>query len=83
MLQEAGGKEQQALDIFGVFCVLLILAFCVWLAIIVPYQMAIARDRDGVAWVLVSLLGTPVTAILLLLALGTRQTDGPSRPPTH
>ena len=46
--------------------------FAVWLFIQLPYQMANARQRDGIAWVLVSLFGSPLVAIFLLLVLGRK-----------
>lgn len=44
-----------------------------WIAIILPAQMAGARGRSGLLWVLISLVGSPLLAILLLLALGDAQ----------
>ena len=44
--------------------------FLFWLMIQVPRDMARERKRDPVAWVLLSLLGSPFLAILLLLWLG-------------
>lgn len=51
----------------------LVLWFSVWLFILLPYRMANARQRDGFAWVLVSLLGSPLLAIILLLFLGQKR----------
>jgi ABC-type methionine transport system permease subunit len=45
-------------------------AIGVWLYIILPAQMAGKRNRSQVIWVLISLVGSPFLAILLLLALG-------------
>lgn len=51
--------------------------FLLWFAVILPAQMAGARGRSGLFWVLISLIGSPVLAILLLLVLGdTRRRRG-------
>lgn len=44
--------------------------FTIWLAFLLPSKMAKARNRDPVAWVLVSLLGSAFLAIFLLWFLG-------------
>lgn len=44
--------------------------FLFWLFIQVPCDMAKERKRDPLAWVLVSLLGSPFLAILILLWVG-------------
>jgi|GEM_PF-1620743 len=49
--------------------------FVLWLCVVVPYETAIKRDRDGVFWVLVSIIGSPILAILLLWYLGTAYYD--------
>jgi len=46
------------------------LIFLVWLVIIVPRDMARARGREEVAWIVVSLVGSPFLAIFLLWVLG-------------
>ena len=46
-----------------------------WLAFVVPYQMAERRNRSGGLWILISLVGSPFLAILLLIALGPDKTD--------
>lgn len=46
--------------------------FIVWLVILLPYRMAEARNREGTAWVLVSLIGSPFLAIIALWLLGTK-----------
>ncbi|MCX7287262.1 MAG: hypothetical protein NTW20_06800 [Rhodobacterales bacterium] len=51
------------------------LVFLFWLAIILPAQMAGSRGRSAFIWVCISLVGSPLLAILLLLALG----DAPDR----
>ena len=46
--------------------------FMVWFAILLPHRMATKRNRDGIAWVLVSLCGSPFFAIFMLWALGEK-----------
>ena len=46
------------------------LVFVIWITFVVPYQMAARRDRNPIIWVLISLFGSAILAILLLLALG-------------
>jgi hypothetical protein len=58
--------------LFGVVAFGLFLWFAIWLAILLPHRMAVARNRDGVAWVLVSLLGSPFVAIIGLWLLGEK-----------
>jgi hypothetical protein len=58
--------------LFGVVAFGLFLWFVFWLAILVPHRMAVARGRDGVAWVMVSLLGSPFLAIIALWLLGEK-----------
>lgn len=41
--------------------------------IMVPARMASARNRSTLAWVLVSLFGSPILAVFLLLLLGARR----------
>ncbi|WP_120501808.1 hypothetical protein [Roseovarius sp. EL26] len=49
---------------------LVVLVFVLWLYIFLPWGMAITRGRSAIVWVLISLAGTPLFAIPLLLALG-------------
>lgn len=49
---------------------LLIFLFAFWLYILLPMGMARSRNRSGLLWVLISIVGSPVLAILLLIALG-------------
>ncbi len=58
----------------GIIVGVVLLAFVIWLWIIVPMNMAQARNRSGLIWVLISIVGSPLLAILLLYALG----DAPS-----
>ncbi len=46
------------------------LAFVIWLWIIVPANMAANGKRSSLIWVLISFVGSPLLAILLLYALG-------------
>lgn len=52
----------------------LILLVIVFLLFVVPFFMARARGRSGILWVLIALVGTPLLAILLLVALGPKTT---------
>lgn len=45
----------------------------VWLVVCIPYRMAVRRNRSGGLWVIISLICSPVLAILLLLALGRNE----------
>jgi hypothetical protein len=58
--------------LFGVVASGLFLWFVIWLAILLPHRMAVDRKRDGTAWVLVSLLGSPFVAIIGLWILGEK-----------
>lgn len=58
-------------DIFAMlFAMVAGLCLLLWLVFVVPYRMAKARKRDSLAWVIVSVLGSPFLAIFLLLFLG-------------
>lgn len=46
------------------------MAFAVWFYVVLPISMATARGRSAVAWLLVSLIFSPVIAILGLLIAG-------------
>ena len=48
---------------------LAIIAVAFWFYVILPVQMATARGRSAVIWVLVSLLLSPIFAIVVLLLL--------------
>ncbi len=56
--------------IFTVIAVVSMLVFIVWLYILLPADMARERNRDPLIWVLISIVGSPLLAILLLIALG-------------
>lgn len=49
---------------------LFVLWFVLWLFILLPARMARERNRWALIWVLISLFGSPILAILLLIALG-------------
>ena len=61
------------------FVVLLVMLFglwfVLWLYVLLPVDMARNRNRSAFIWVLISLLGSPILAVLLLLALGERSPD--------
>ena len=57
----------------GVITVIVMLAlmyFGVWLYVLLPADMARDRNRDPLIWALISIVGSPLLAILLLIALG-------------
>ena len=55
----------------------ILLVVVIWLYIL-PITMAGRRNRSGLIWFLIGLVGSPLLAILLLLALG----DAPEQPTT-
>jgi hypothetical protein len=57
---------------------LLALIFGVWLYIFVPAKMAERRGRSAFGWVLISLIFSPLIAIIALWVLGH-----PYRPDRH
>lgn len=65
------------------FFVLLVFLFCLWfglwLYVLLPADMARKRNRSAFIWVLISLFGSPILAILLLLALGNSPAYGQDR----
>ncbi|WP_170436775.1 hypothetical protein [Ruegeria arenilitoris] len=56
---------------------LILLVVVIWLYIL-PITMAGRRNRSGLIWFLIGLVGSPLLAILLLLAPG----DAPEQPTT-
>ncbi|WP_298975039.1 hypothetical protein [uncultured Roseobacter sp.] len=64
------------MDGFFLIGYLLALAIAIWLYFVVPAQMAQARNRSRLIWVLISLVGSPLLAILLLYALGEARENG-------
>ncbi len=57
-------------NLFFIVFGLLALFVVLWLYILLPAGMAERRNRSQVIWVLISLVGSPFLAVLLLLALG-------------
>ncbi|NOE36381.1 MULTISPECIES: hypothetical protein [unclassified Ruegeria] len=55
----------------------ILLVVVIWLYIL-PITMAGRRNRSSFIWFLIGLVGSPLLAILLLLALG----DAPEQPTT-
>ncbi|WP_390914819.1 hypothetical protein [Pseudosulfitobacter sp. SM2401] len=55
---------------FIIAITLAIFAFLIWLCIFVPLKMARNRNRSGLGWVLISVLVSPLVAIVALLAMG-------------
>ena len=56
--------------LFSLVIGLIALFFVLWLYILLPAGMAERRNRSRLIWVLISLVGSPILACLLLLALG-------------
>lgn len=54
----------------GFLIALMLLILAIWFVIILPARMARARGRRALVWVAISVIGTPLLAILLLVALG-------------
>lgn len=65
--------------IFAILALLFVLWFALWLCVLLPADMARNRNRSAVIWVLISLCGSPLLAVLLLLALGNSPTYGQDR----
>ena len=57
-------------ELVPIIVMLFVLFVVIWLYIILPAQMAETRNRSTVIWMLISLVGSPLLAILLLLVLG-------------
>lgn len=64
--------------ISGIF-LLLALLFGLWLYVLLPSGMARRRNRSAFIWVLIGLIGSPILAVLLLLALGNSPAYGQDR----
>ena len=54
-------------DFLSLIVFLIAIAFVVWLYILLPAGMAERRNRSRIIWVLISLVGSPILACLLLL----------------
>ena len=61
--------------LLALLCLFLGFWFGLWLYVLLPVDMARNRNRSAFIWVLISLLGSPILAVLLLLALGERSPD--------
>ena len=57
------------------FVILIALLIFGALYIYIPAVMARSRGRSAVVWVLISFVGSPLLAILLLIALGSASPD--------
>ncbi len=57
-------------QLFVIIAGALALFFLIWLYILLPAGMAERRNRSQLIWVLISFVGSPILACLLLLALG-------------
>jgi hypothetical protein len=55
----------------GIVAGVFVLYLLIWLFILLPIEMAQARNRSAVVWVLVSLLLSPFVAIIALALLGS------------
>lgn len=55
----------------GIAVAIFLLYLLIWLYILLPIEMAQARNRSAVVWVLVSLLLSPLVAIIGLALLGS------------
>ena len=50
----------------------LAVAFFLWLWVIVPAKMAKKRHREPAIWVILSVIASPLVAIVALLAVGNK-----------
>ncbi|WP_170469038.1 hypothetical protein [Ruegeria arenilitoris] len=57
-------------DIFILVLYVLAMVALLWLYFVVPWNMAKNRNRNPWIWVGISIVGSPLLAILLLYALG-------------
>ena len=46
------------------------IVFLIWLVIVLPAQMASRRGRSVIGWILISVIFSPLLAIVLLAVLG-------------
>ena len=65
-------KEYPRVVLLALLLMALGLWFAWWLIVQVPYEMANDRNREGIAWVIVSIVGSPILAILALWLLGSK-----------
>jgi len=54
----------------SIIFILVAVGLGIWLYLFLPAQMAGKRNRSAMVWVLIALVGSPLLAILLLIALG-------------
>lgn len=64
---------------FAIVALLIGFWLVLWLYVLLPAGMARRRNRSAFIWVLISLFGTPILAVLLLLALGNSPVYGQGR----
>lgn len=57
-------------DLSSMIIGLVALLIVAWIYIFLPAGMAARRNRSQFIWILISLVGSPILACLLLLALG-------------
>ncbi len=55
---------------FELIAIGMVFCLAIWIWVVLPADMARKRGRSQVGWVLVSLVGNPFLAIILLLLLG-------------
>ena len=61
--------------LFGFAFAAVLLIAALWFCIILPYEMAEDRGRSGIGWVLVSLIFSPIAAIVILWLIGDVEGD--------
>lgn len=71
--------DDPAGGVFFLLALLLGLWFVIWLCVLLPAGMARRRNRSAFIWVLIGLFGSPILAVLLLLALGNSPACGQGR----
>jgi hypothetical protein len=65
-------------SLVALFVGVCLIGIVLWLYIFLPAGMATSRNRNAVIWVLISIFGSPILAILLLLALGAAPGTDPA-----
>lgn len=71
--------DDPANGLFALLPLFIGLWIVLWLYVLLPAGMARKRNRSAFIWVLIGLFGSPILAVLLLLALGERPPGGPRR----
>jgi hypothetical protein len=64
---------------FAIVALLIGFWLVLWLYVLLPAGMARRRNRSAFIWVLIGLFGSPILAVLLLLALGNSPVYGQGR----